>query len=65
MLDDHPVVVMAWAVIAVHFGTRVETVMMTVLDDNGFSAGNRRYGDGDRANGRYNVSKLVHMVLLG
>jgi len=65
MLDDHnPVmVVMMPAMIAMHFGTRVEPVM--IMSDHDFlGACNRRCGDGDRAKRCDNVSKLLHDVLL-
>ena len=73
LLDDHDLpVVMAPAFVAAEvamlaeFGTGAETVMVAAaLDYRGFSAGNRRRRDGDRAKGCNNVSKLLHVVLLG
>ena len=62
--DDHPVVmVMMPAVIAMHVGTRVHSVMI-VPDHHFLGTCNRRYGNGDRAKRGNNKSKLLHDVLL-
>ena len=65
MPNDHkPVmVVMTPAMIAMHFGTRVEPVMI-VSDHDFLGTCNRWRGDGDRAKRCDNVSKLLHDVLL-
>jgi hypothetical protein len=61
--DYHSVVmVMAPAVIAMHFGTRVHSVV--IMPDHHFlGTCNRRRRDGDRAKRGYNVSKLLHVIL--
>ena len=65
MFDDHDPIMMVMmpAVIAMHFGAGIETVM--VMSDHHFlGACNRRRGNGDRAKCSNNVSKLLHDVLL-
>ena len=67
MLDDHHLVVMAPAMIAMPTVIAVPEVvpaMITMLDHDGLGTGNRRRRDGNRANGGDNVSKLPHVVLL-
>ena len=65
VLDDHDPVMMVTmpALIAMHFGTCVETVMI-VPDHDFFRTCNRRRRDGNRAKCCNNVSKLLHDVLL-
>ena len=65
MFDDHdPVTMMMMpAVIAMHFGPRIETVMI-VPDHDFFRTCNRRGGNGNRTKCGNNVSKLLHDVLL-
>src|ERR1035437_1405615 len=70
--DDIPVVMVAPSMIAMHLGTiamhlgaRAKVMMVAALDHDGLSACNRRCCDGDRAKRRNNVSKLIHVVLLG
>src|SRR5258708_6866325 len=44
-------------------GAGAVVMVAATLDDRGFSTGNRRRRDGDRAKGCNNVSKLLHGVL--
>ena len=65
MPHDHNAVVMVTmpAVIAMHVGTRVHSVM--VMPDHHFlGTCNRRCGNGNRAKRRNHKSKLLHDVLL-
>jgi hypothetical protein len=64
MFDDQHSVVMAMvpAVIAMHFGTRVHSVVM-MSDHHFLGTCNRRRRDGNRAKRDYNVSKILHVVL--
>jgi len=48
-----------------HLGTGIEIGTVTVLYHDGFSTGDRRRHDGDRAKYCNNVSKLLHAVFLG
>ena len=69
MPDHHPVVMVPTvipmpAVIAMHFGTCAVMVAVAVPDHDGFSTGNRRRRNSDRAKRGDNVSKLLHVVLL-
>jgi hypothetical protein len=62
MFDDHHLVVMAPAMIAMH---PVITMHMIVMPDHdGLGTCNRRRGNSDRAKRGDNVSKLLHVVLL-
>jgi hypothetical protein len=69
MLDDNdPSVVMSPAMIAMFakLGARAVTMMVAAVPDHhGFSAGDRRSRDSNRAKCRNDVSKLLHTVLLG
>jgi hypothetical protein len=69
MPDHHPVVMVPTvipmpAVIAMHFGTCAVMVAVAVPDHDGFSTGNRRRRNSDRAKRGDNVSKLLHVFLL-
>src|SRR5271167_1478757 len=64
MLDDHHLVVMAPAMIAVPTVITMPPVMpamVTMLDHDGLSTGNRRRRDGNRAKRSDNVSELSHV----
>ena len=65
MFDDHDPVMMVMmpAVIAMHFGACIETIMI-VSDHHFLGTCNRRRGNGNRAKRYNNVSKLLHDVLL-
>jgi hypothetical protein len=72
MLDDNdPSVVMSPAVIAMfaELGARAVAAMMVAVaavpDHHGFSAGDRRRCDSNRAKCGNNVCELLHAVLLG
>ena len=75
MLDDNDTSVVAMtapafvpAVVAMfaEFGARAEVMMIAAAPDHDvLSTGNRRCRDGDRAKGCNNISKLLHVVLLG
>ncbi len=65
MSTDHDAIMMVMmpAVIAMHFGACIETVM--IMSDHHFLCTcNRRRGNGNRAKCGNNVSKLLHDVLL-
>src|ERR1700675_4735191 len=73
LLDSHHLVGAMMTPASVHaevpmfaeLGARTHLMMMgTALDHDGLSACNRRRRDGNRAKGRNNVSKLLHVVLL-
>jgi hypothetical protein len=65
VLDDHDPVMMVTmpALIAMHFGTCVETVMI-MPDHDFFRTCYRWRCDGNRAKRGNNVSKLLHVILL-
>jgi len=67
MLDDHNLVVMTPAVITVvaKLGMCAHVTMAAFLDHDGLCAGNRRCRDRNRAQCCNNVTKLLHVVLLG
>jgi hypothetical protein len=64
VLDDHdPVVMMMPAMIAV-FAKLSACATIAMVDDDGFSAGDRRGRQTDCDNRRDDISKLLHDVLL-
>jgi hypothetical protein len=65
MFDDHDAVMMVMmpAVIVMHFGASIETVM--IMSDHHFlGTCNRRCGNGNRAKCGNNVPKSLHVILL-
>jgi DNA-binding response OmpR family regulator len=73
MLDDHnpvgvamaPALVPAAVAMFAEFGPRAEVMMVAVPDHDVLSTCNRWRRDGNRAKRGKNVSKLLHVVLLG